>query len=414
MTGVTRRAFMRAGSLALVSFGPDPLFLDRAALATRAGIMTTGGKTLVCLFQRGAVDGLNMIVPHGDPAYYRDRPRIGIPKNALLDLDDHFGFHPALAALKPRFDAGELAVIHAVGSPATTRSHFEAQDLMESGTPLDRSTADGWASRYCDHHTEHQQTPFRSVAFGAKLPRTLSGTAPSLAIDDLRTFGLKAKNPEGSAQLSRAFEDLYQGGATGLLSQSSAEAFEAIRMLKEANPSRLNPEGGAVYPRGKLGLSLMQIAQLIKSNLGLEIAFADVGGWDTHVNQGAAAGQLAARLSELGDALAAFATDLGSRMKDVVVLTMSEFGRTVNENGTGGTDHGHGTAMLALGGAVKGGRVIGQWPGLDLANRHEGRDLAVTTDFRSLFAEILTTHLGARDLEAVFPTFKGPQSIGLT
>jgi uncharacterized protein (DUF1501 family) len=405
MSFITRRAFMRAGSLALVSFGLDPLFLDRAAYAAGRRSLAPRGKTMVCLFQRGAVDGLSMVVPHGDAAYYRNRPRIAIPKESLIDLDGHFGLHPAFAPLAPLWRDGALAVVHAVGSPEDTRSHFDAQDYMESGTPGVKSTRDGWANRYCQHDEEHRDTPFRAVAFGPILPRVLAGTAPALAVDDLRTFGLgpRNRNPEISDRLTRAFESLYQAEATGLLASSAAEGFEAIQMLKRANPGALGPEHGAEYPRGKLGQSLMQIAQLIKSDLGLELAFADVSGWDTHVNQGGEAGQLSTRLRELGQGLTAFAADLGERIRDVVVLTMSEFGRTVRENGTGGTDHGHGTAMLVLGGGVKGGRVVGRWPGLDGGGLYQDRDLAVTTDFRHLFGEILSRHLGARDLDAIFP-----------
>ena len=403
---ISRRVFVRAGALGLVSYGLDPLFLDRAAYAlTRRTAAPSHRRTLVCLFQRGAVDGLSMIVPHGEAEYYQERPRIAIPRQSLVDLDGHFGLHPQLAPLKPFWDAGSLTAIHAVGSPDATRSHFDAQDYMESGTPGVKSTTDGWANRYCQHAEEHRDTPFRAVAFGPQLPRLLAGSAPSLAIDDLRSFGMRVP---GAAQdkLTRAFESLYQGGATGLLASSAEESFEAIRMLKTANPTGLSPEHGAQYPRGKLGDSLQQIAQLIKADLGVEIAFADVSGWDTHVNQGNDQGQLAVRLTELGQALAAFATDLGERMADVCVLTMSEFGRTIRENGTNGTDHGHATDMLVLGGNVKGGRVAGKWPGLAPEARFEGRDVAVTTDFRDLFAEILTRHLGARDLSAVFPGYR--------
>jgi uncharacterized protein (DUF1501 family) len=403
----SRRVFIRTGVLGLVSYGLDPLFLDRAVYALRSGRPTgrpSDQRTLVCLFQRGAVDGLSMIVPHGEEQYYRERPRIAIPKRAVIDLDGHFGLHPGLAPLKPFWDAGSLAAIHAVGSPEATRSHFDAQDYMESGTPGLKSTVDGWANRYCQHAHEHAETPFRAVAFGPQLPRLLAGSAPSLAIDDLRTFGMRAQ-PEARDKLTRAFESLYQGSATGLLASSAQESFEAIRMLKTANPSSQAPNHGAQYPRGRLGDSLQQIAQLIKAELGVEIAFADLSGWDTHVNQGNEQGQLAARLNELGQSLAAFATDLGERMRDVCVLTMSEFGRTIRENGTNGTDHGHATAMLVLGGTVDGRRVAGKWPGLAPEARYEGRDVAVTTDFRDLFGEVLTRHLGAKDLSAVFPGY---------
>jgi uncharacterized protein (DUF1501 family) len=414
MMTISRRAFIQAGGLAMVSLGADPLFLDRAAYALadlrRGG---AGKKTLVCLFQRGAVDGLSMIVPAGDNWYWKERQRIALPREELINLDQMFALHPRLAPLKPLWDRKSLAIVHAVGSPSSTRSHFDAQDYMESGTPDRKSTPDGWANRYCSHAREHAETPFRAVAFGPQLPRTLAGSAPALAIDDLRTFGMRAARAEGEQRLTRAFESLYEGAATGLVASSSAEGFEAIRMLKAANPTDRPPANGAQYPRGKLGTSMQQIAQLIKADLGMQVAFADVGGWDTHVNQGAGQGQLATRLDELGGTLAAFATDLGEKMRDVVVVTMSEFGRTVKENGTGGTDHGHGTAMMVLGGDVKGGAVYGQWPTLAPDARYDGRDLAVTTDFRSVFGEILTGHLGAADLGAVFPGYTGTSKVGM-
>ena len=410
-----RRVFVKAGSLALISLGLDPIFLTRAAYAVnRPGGSAARKKTLVCIFQRGAVDGLNMIVPHGDPFYYRERPRIAIPrpgaKGGALDLDGYFGLHPSLAPLAPLYRNGSLAVVHAVGSPDTTRSHFDAQDYMETGTPGIRSTGDGWLNRALRHAQDHADTPFRGVAIGPQLPRALRGVEPALAIDNLETFGLRGGRPEGRDRITAAFEELYQGSATGMVATSSEEGFEAVKMLKTANPAQYAPANDARYPRGPLGNAMRQIAQLIKADLGTEIAFADVGGWDTHVNQGASEGQLAARLTDFGGALAAFAQDLGERMADVVVLTMSEFGRTVAENGNVGTDHGHATAMMVMGGGTKGGKVLGRWPTLDPAKRFEGRDLAVTTDFRDLFGEVLTSHLGAADLSAVFPGYEMDRS----
>ena len=343
-----------------------------------------------------------MIVPHGDGLYYRERPRIAVPAADVVNLDGYFGLHPSLAALKPLWDNKSLAAIHAVGSPDATRSHFDAQDYMESGTPGVKVTADGWLNRYCQHDREHQSSAFRGVAFGPELPRILAGSAPALAIDDLKTFGLRAPQ-NGGDRLTRAFEALYEGAATGLVASSSQEGFEAVQQLKTANPTQYQPEHGADYPKGKLGRSLLQIAQLIKANVGLQIAFADATGWDTHVNQGASEGQLAARLKELGDGLAAFAADLGDRMHNVVVLTMSEFGRTIRENGNSGTDHGHATAMFLMGGPVNGGRVLGKWPGLDPEKRYEGRDVAVTTDFRDLFSEVLARHLESRRSRGSIP-----------
>src|SRR6266568_3410936 len=403
---ISRRLFVKSGGLALFSLGLEPLFLARAAFSTfHRSIVPSRRPILVCLFQRGAVDGLNMIVPHGEPAYYQERPRIAVPANAVVDLDGHFGLHPSLAPLKELWDNKSLAAIHAIGSPDGTRSHFDAQDYMESGTPGVKSTGDGWVNRYCQHDREHADTPFRAVAFGPQLPRILAGSAPTLAIDDLQAFGLRVPQEDARDRLTRAFEALYDGASTGLLASSSQEGFDAVRQLQQANPTQYQPAHGAEYPRGRLGRGFLQIAQLIKADVGVQIAFLDGTGWDTHVNQGSSEGQLAARLKELGDSLAAFAIDLGEKMRDVVVLTMSEFGRTIHENGNVGTDHGHATAMFALGGPVNGGKVLGKWPGLDPASRFEGRDLAVTTDFRDLFGEILARHLGARDLAAVFPGF---------
>ena len=354
---------------------------------------------------RGAVDGLNMIVPHGDPVYYRDRPTIAVPAREVIDLDGFFGLHPRLAALKPLWDNKSLAAVHAVGSPEATRSHFDAQDYMESGTPGVKATNDGWLNRYCQHDAEHANTPFRAVAFGPQLPRALAGTAPTLAIDDLQAFGLQLPRPAARDRLTRAFEALYQGAHTGLLATSGQESFEAIRLLQRANPLQYRPANGAGYPTGRFGRSLLQIAQLIKADLGLRVACLDATGWDTHTNEGASDGQLAGLLDELAAALTAFSTDMGERMRNIVVLTMSEFGRAVSENGSGGTDHGHATAMLALGGPVAGGKVYARWPSLDVAHRFERRDLAVTTDFRTLFGEIMARHLGAADVSAIFPGF---------
>ncbi len=409
---VSRRVFVKAGALSLVSFGLDPLFLARTAFAAPVR-RVAGGKVLVCLFQRGAVDGLSMVVPHAEGDYYALRPRIAIPRPgagpaAAIDLDGRFGLHPRLAALKPLWDQGHLALVHAVGSPDPTRSHFDAQDFMDSGTPGVKTTQDGWANRALQHAADHRATPFQGVAFGPTLPRALQGSAGTLAIPDLQTFGIRVgggAQPAVRDRLTAAFEELYGGEATGIVAATAAESFQAVQMLKQANPTQYQPANGATYPRGPLGHALLQVAQLLKADLGTEIAFVDVGGWDTHINQGAGEGQLAGRLNELGESLAAFYQDMGDRMGDVVVLTMSEFGRTVAENGNVGTDHGHATAMMVLGGAVRGGRVAGQWPGLAREQLYENRDVQVTTDFRDLFGEVVSRHLGVADLASVFPGY---------
>jgi uncharacterized protein (DUF1501 family) len=356
-----------------------------------AGAATTGGrKTVVAIFQRGAVDGLNVVVPYAEQAYYAARPTIAIPRSDVQDLDGFFGVHPALAALLPYFKDKSAAFVHAVGSPDATRSHFDAQDFMESGTPGVKTTDDGFLSRAVTQTGE--KSPLRAVAFAPAMPRILAGKANAVAMTNIAQFGVR-----GDASVNSAFESMYGG-------------FDAARILKSADPARLQPENGAVYPNTPLGNSLKQIAQLIKSKVGLEVAFTDVGGWDTHAGEGGAQGQLANNLRNFSDAIAAFAKDLGSRMSDVTLVTMSEFGRTVRENGNRGTDHGHANFMMLVGGGVKGGKVYGKWPGLQ--NLYENRDLAVTTDFRDVFAEVLTKRLAVPALRSVFPNY-APKTLGV-
>ena len=407
----SRRIFLKNGGLALVSLGFAPAFLARTVAA--AG---SRRKVLVTIFQRGAVDGLNMIVPFGESAYYSARPSIAIARpgtspEAAVDLDGFFGFHPRLAPLKPLYDAGQLAVVHACGSPDGTRSHFDAQDYMETATPGVKSTPDGWLNRYL-HAREHQAaTPFRAVALAPQLPRSLQGVEPALAIGQIAQFGIRAG--QGSDMVQASFEAEYAAAAQGVLNQTGREAFDAVKMLRTANPGRYTPENGADYPRSPHGEALRQIAQLIKADVGLEVAFAESGNWDHHVNEGAADGQIGTRLDDFARGIAALVRDLGDRMNDVVVLTMSEFGRAVAENGNRGTDHGHGNAMMVIGGGVRGGKVYGRWPGLAPEQLYEGRDLSVTTDFRTVFAEVVRGHLGLSDVAHVFPGFKGPASVGV-
>jgi uncharacterized protein (DUF1501 family) len=403
----TRRSFLKGGALALVATGTAPRFVVRTALAQSRPARS---KVLVVVFQRGAVDGLSMLVPHGDRDYYGARGSIAIARpgagaEGAIDLDGFFGLHPSLSGLKPLWDERRLAAVHAVGSPDTTRSHFDAQDYMESGTPGVKSTEDGWLARGLAAQPAPQSSPFRAVALGPALPRVLRGGVGAVAMTSLAEFDVReAAAAAGGASASKGFESLYEQGVRDLLYGTGRETFDAVKMLKAAAPQRIQPANGALYPRGRFGESLRQIAQLIRADVGLEVAFADVSGWDTHAAQGNERGQLATRLKEFGDGLVALDRDLGDRMRDVMVLTMSEFGRTVRENGNRGTDHGHGTAMFVLGGAAKGGKVHGRWPGLASEQLHEGRDLAITTDFRSLFAEVAVRHLGT-PAEPLFPGF---------
>jgi len=378
---MNRRIFLKSTGLALVGGALVPnVFVRMANAAT-----TRGKKVLVAIFQRGAVDGLNMIVPYGESAYYAARPNIAIAKKDALDLDGFFGAHPSLASLVPLWREHALAIVHAAGSPDTTRSHFDAQDFMESGTPGVKSTQDGFLSRALA--TRKVTSPVRAVSMTSAMPRILAGSS-ALAMTNLAQF-------TRDADVASSFESMY--GA------SAKQAFEASRVIESANKAA----SSVGYPRGPFADALRQIAQLIRSDVGLEIAFADVSGWDTHANQ---PNQLANNLRTFSDAIAAFSKDLGSRMSDVVLVTMSEFGRTVRENGNRGTDHGHATVMLALGGSVNGGKVHGTWPGL--TNLFEGRDLAVTTDFRDVFAEVLTKHLGVTSMASVFPRYQAKR-VGL-
>lgn len=411
-----RRVFVRDGALALLTIGLSPSFLRRATFATELR-GARKGRILICLFQRGAADGLNMVVPHGEAAYYAARPNIAIPRprsgrdGAAIDLDGFFGLHPSLKPFEALYRDGLLAPIHAVGSPSATRSHFDAQDYMESGTPDRKSTPDGWLNRYlavkgtCEECATTAPSPFRAVSMTPQTPRILEGPSAAVAMNSLGEFTVR-----GAGSSADRLEALYRTGEADLVHGAGRDMFEAVKLLQSANPQRYQPEHGADYPRSQFGQRLREIAQLIKANVGLEVAFADVGGWDTHVNQGASNGQMAARLADFSGAIAALATDLGDRMQDVVILSMSEFGRMVRQNGNGGTDHGHAGAMFVIGGGVKGGKVRGRWPGLEREQLHEGRDLALTTDFRSVFAEILTRHLGATSLESVFPGHAGPST----
>jgi uncharacterized protein (DUF1501 family) len=398
---VTRRVLLKNGAFALVSLGFAPSFLARTAFA--AGDPRRA-RQLIAIFQRGAVDGLSMVVPCGEAEYYRARPTIAVPRpnagEGALDLDGFFGFNPRLSPLKPLWDRRDLAIVHACGSPDSTRSHFDAQDYMESATPGVKSTGDGWLNRYLQARQPESATAFRAVALGPQLPRVLQGTAPAIAVNRISEFGIHSEKLEAS------FEAQYADAADRVLNGTGREAFEAIKMLKVADPSKYRPAHGAEYPRSPFGQALKQIAQLTTADIGLEVAFADIGGWDTHVNQGAAQGQLAARLDDFARSVAALVTDLDERMADTVVLTMSEFGRAVAENGNRGTDHGHGNAMMVIGGGVRGGRVYGKWPGLAVDRRYEGRDLAVTTDFRDVFGEIVVRHLGVADPRAIFPGYQ--------
>jgi uncharacterized protein (DUF1501 family) len=405
---------MKGGAMALVGTAVVPSFLTRAVYGLEGVI---GRKRLVVLFQRGAADGLNIVVPHGEAAYYAMRPTIAIPRpqsgrDSAIDLDGFFGLHPAMSSFKPLWDQGHLAIIHASGSPDNTRSHFDAQDYMESGTPGLKSTEDGWLNRALRDaaanaagKSQTPVSPFRAVALSTALPRALAGAAPAVALSNINDFGVGGRGP-AAAPISNTFEAMYAQSVDSVLHGTGKETFDAVKMLKAADPSKYTPAAGANYPRGRFGDSLRQLAQLLKADLGVEVAFADIGGWDHHVNEGSTQGQLARLLGEFSESISAFWADLGDMAGDTVLVSMSEFGRTARQNGTGGTDHGHANVMFVVGGPVKGGKVYGRWPGLEQSQLYEGRDLALTTDFRTVLGELVYRHLGNHDLQTVFPGFE--------
>jgi len=407
-----RRYFLKSSGIGLASFGlmsAAPNFLHQFANAQTQTDRRGRKKILICIFQRGAVDGLNMVVPYGDSEYYNLRNAIAIRKpnetDGAVNLDGYFGLHPSLKPFQAFWNNKQLAVVHSAGSPDNTRSHFDAQDYMESGTPGNKGTRDGWLSRVLQTSASKTDSAFRAVSMTQQTPRSFLGKYPTIAMTNLADFSIKAGIYTKSVQ--GGFEDIYQENSKDSLGETGKETFEAVNFLKKANPAQFQPENGAAYPNSPFARSLRQIAQLIKADVGLEIAFTDTPGlnWDTHANEGGARGQLANLLRDFGASIAALTTDLGKRMDDVLILTMSEFGRTARQNGTGGTDHGHGNAMFLIGNSVRGGKVYGDWKGLKQSELNEGRDLAVTTDFRDVFGEISQKHLGNKNLDKIFPNY---------
>jgi uncharacterized protein (DUF1501 family) len=400
----SRRVFLKGSALAMFGVGSMPAWLSRSVFA--ADSEATRKKTLVAIFQRGAVDGLNMVVPFGEPRYYALRPSIAIPKpdgtrNAAVDLDGFFGLHPALSPLKPIYDARRLAIVDAVGSPDPTRSHFDAQDYMESGTPGLKG-GDGWLNRALPVESG-AVSPVRAVSLGDSLARSLRGHNDAVAVRSLNDFQVH------DARGASAFESMYENASDTMLHGTGQETFNAVKIVQSIQKQAYVPANGANYPGGGFGKSMQQIAQLIKADVGVEVAFADINGWDTHVNETGghpADGQLANNLTQFAQSLAAFYQDLGDRMQDVTLVTMSEFGRTVKENGDRGTDHGHANVMFVMGGDVRGGKVYGDWPGLQPEQLYEERDLALTTDFRDVLGELVSRHLGNALLQSVFPGYE--------
>ena len=402
---LNRRFFLHKGTFALAGTTTIPGFLVRSVLAQSA---PAPKHRLVVVFLRGAADGLNIVVPYGEKNYYAMRPSIAIPQNQIIDLDGFFGLHPAMAEFKPLYDQGHLAIVHAAGSPDMTRSHFDAQDYMESGTPGVRGTEDGWLNRALqaeDRRGRPLHTAFRAVAVGPDVPRTMAGKIPAVALSNVANFQVGGRGPAQSAAAS-AFEAMYGTSGDRILHATGEETFDAVKMLRAANPAQYRPAAGADYPNSEFGSQLRQIAQLLKADLGVEAAFTGVTGWDTHQNQGSVNGQLANHLGDFANAIGAFWRDMGDEAANVTLVTMSEFGRTARENGTGGTDHGHANVMFVLGANVNGSKVHGRWPGLAHEQLNEGRDLALTTDYRQVLGELVTRTMAATNLDRVFPGAK--------
>ncbi len=412
---LTRRFFLRGSAMAMAGMGSAPLWLTRAAAAG-----SLKNKTLVAIFMRGAADGLNIVVPFGEKRYRELRPTLAVappsrqdnanggPFGSTIDLDGTFALNGSMQPLKALWDNRQLAIVEATGSPDPTRSHFDAQDYMESGTP-GRSVPDGWLNRALP--PEPGASPLRAVALGNQVPRTLRGEREAIAIGNAQQFKI------GDENTASILQSMYSLSPDAPFRRTGTDAFEAMKMLASLSvgaPGSGPGPGGPGRPSygqgGDLGRSLQELARLIKAEAGVEAAFAEIGGWDHHGNENQ---QLSNLLRQFSSAIAAFCDDMGDRMEDIVLVTMSEFGRTVEENGDAGTDHGHGSMIMVLGGPVQGGKVYGKWPGLEKEQLYEGRDLAVTTDFRAVLSEVVRGHLGQNDLSAVFPGFRPGAPLGL-
>lgn len=413
----TRRAFLKGAGLALfgIGVGGVPTFVARAAESFKKTAAYKKNKILVCVFQRGAMDGLMAVTPFTDQFLKAARPTIFMEAGngkPLIDLDGRFGLHPGMKNFEPLFREKRLAIVHGIGSPNSTRSHFDAQDYMESGTPFNKGTASGWLNRAVGL-LGHDATPFRAVSVTSSLPRSLYGDNPALAINNLQEFTIQMRgNPKAASMVSKSFEDLYDQASSTLLKETGKESFDAIKMLQKTDVKNYKPSNGAEYPLTALGNSLKQIAQLIKMDVGLEVAFAEHGGWDTHFNQGTDQGTFARNAMDLSNSIAAFWKDLGQQQDDVTIMSMTEFGRTVKQNGTNGTDHGRGSCNFIIGNDVNGGLVHGIVKPLSIDNLEDGRDLAVTTDFRTVFNEVASKHLNIANSVSLFPDWKGA-SIGV-
>jgi uncharacterized protein (DUF1501 family) len=419
-TTLSRRSLLNytAGGIASIAAAPANLAASVSHLIFSAPGVEAKADVLVCIFQRGGMDGLNAVIPVGDPDYYNNRPTLNIPEpqsgndQTAIDLDGFFGLNPALQALKGLWDDQALAIVHACGSPDPTHSHFDAMDYMERGTPGAKQIPTGWLARHLQTAAWQNNSPFRAVGIGSMLPASLRGPIPATALESIAAFHLggTSKTPR-IEQFQKILSQLYAN--TGDLQAEAGLTFESIDSLSKINLSTTNPVPGAQYPSGSFGLALSQVAELIKAGVGLEIATVDIGGWDTHVEEGSISGQMPKLLQEFSAGLAAFYTDLGDRFKRVTVVTMSEFGRRVRENGGGGTDHGHGNVMFVVSKNINASKVYGTWPGLASAKLVAPGDLAVTSDYRDILSEILQKRLLNDHLSEIFPNYTQSNNLNI-
>ncbi len=436
MKKLTRREVLTGAALTAAAGAAFPYGLSALASVTVGPQGNAGHDALIVLFLRGGADGLNVIAPHGDDDYYRLRPTLALPRPGnkteaasarAVDLDGFFGLHPALAPLAPLYKEGKFAPIHAVGSGDQTRSHFEAMATMERGLEQESGSASGWIARHLAATATERDSPLRAVAVADTMPDSLRGATSAVALLNLNDFRLNlpaAEKPDRAAEIAQSLREMYKNKGTGnreqrtgghadtqhptpdTLNLAGSATLDALDAVKRLDPANYRPAANAHYPASEIGNGLRQVACLVKGQVGLEVAFLEMGGWDTHVAQGRDAGLMSSNLGNLGKALAAFAADLGPDLGRVTLLVMTEFGRRAYENFSLGTDHGRGSVMLALGGNVRGGKVHGVWPGLAQTKLEGPGDLRVTTDYRDILSECLARRIGNPHTEVVFAGYR--------
>ncbi len=403
---IKRRDILKKSGVLALGMLAYPAWMPRIAL--RSNDAPPAGDILVAIFMRGGADGLNILVPHGDRNYYslRDTIAISQPKSAqpdsAIDLDGFFGLHPALRPLKELFDQRVLAGVHAAGSPDPTHSHFDAMDYMERGTPGEKQMSTGWIGRHLQVKASDNKSPFRALGLGTIVQQSLRGPVPAIALQSIADYHLRGDSTE-LEKIQQTLASLYEGA--DFLQAEGQETLVAMQVLAKVAQSGYTPAKGAQYPQGYFGQALRTLAQLIKGEIGVEVAAVDIGGWDTHQQEDGESGQMPRLLTEFGQGLLAFYADLQDRMKDITLVSMSEFGRRAQENSSHGTDHGHGNVMFVMGGGVNGGKVYCNWPGLAADKLYGPGDLAVTTDFRDVLGEVVQKRLANSNLAAVFPNY---------